>query len=206
MTDALSPAVFVDRDGTIIEDRDYCCNPVDVKIFPGVAEALERLKSKDFKLIVITNQSGIGRRLFTTEQYRAVEAEVLRQLGESLIDATYFCPHVPDQSCSCRKPAPGMVAEAARDHGIDLSRSFLVGDKDSDVECGRNAGVRTIRVKTGPQSDTTGSKADWVAADLPAAVEIILSASAKTARPSPVQRGVRGSRSLQANAHSRSNR
>jgi len=204
MTDTLSPAVFIDRDGTIIEDRDYCSNPVDVKILPGVAEALVYLKSKGFKLIIITNQSGIGRCLFTTEQYRAVEAEVLRQLRESFIDATYFCPHVPDQSCSCRKPAPGMVAEAARDHGIDLSSSFLVGDKESDVECGRNAGVRTVRVKTGLQSDTTGSKADWIAADLPAAAEIILSASAKTARTSLVQRPV-GSRSLQANANSRSN-
>ena len=105
MTDGLSPAVFLDRDGTIIEDRDYCSSPSDVKIFPGVTEALRRLKSKGFKLIIITNQSGIGRRLFTREQYRAVEAEVLRQVGESLIAANYFCPHMPDQFCSCRKPA-----------------------------------------------------------------------------------------------------
>ena len=205
MTDALSPAVFIDRDGTIIEDRDYCSNPSDVKIFPGVAAALEHLKSKGFKLIIITNQSGIGRRLFTTEQYRSVEADVLRQLGKDCIDATYFCPHMPDESCGCRKPAPGMVTEAARDHGIDLSRSFLVGDKESDVECGRNAGVRTVRVKTGPESDTTGSKADWIAADLPAAAEIILSASVTTARTIPAERPL-GSRSLQANARSRSNR
>jgi len=174
MTDPLSPAVFLDRDGTIIKDRDYCSNPVDVKIFSGVAEALRRLKSNGFKVIIITNQSGIGRGLFTTKQYRVVEAEILRQLGEGSVDATYFCPHVPDQSCSCRKPAPGMVAEAAQQHGIDLSRSFLVGDKESDVECGRNAGIRTVRVKTGPQSNTNGTKADWVAADLPAAAEIIL--------------------------------
>src|SRR6266542_678314 len=142
MNDTLSTAVFVDRDGTIIEDRDYCSEPKDVKVFPGVPEALRRLKSNGFKLFIITNQSGIGRGLFTVEQYRAVEGEVLRQLGDGLIDATYFCPDVPGQHSSCRKPAPGMIVEATRE----------------------------------PQSDTTDSKADWIAEDLLAASEIILAA------------------------------
>ncbi|HEY5991885.1 MAG TPA: HAD family hydrolase [Candidatus Udaeobacter sp.] len=176
MTNALSPAVFVDRDGTIMENCDYCSDPKDVRIFPGVREALLRLKSKGFKLIIITNQSGIGRGLFTVEQYRAVEGEVLRQLGDGLIDATYFCPDVPGQHSSCRKPAPGMIMEATREHQIDLFGSFLIGDKEIDIECGHNAGVRTIRVKTGPQSDTTDSMADRIAEDLPAAAEIILAA------------------------------
>src|SRR5437870_6703335 len=161
MTDGGSPAIFVDRDGTIMEDRDYCSDPKDVKIFPGVPEALRRCKSNGFKLIIITNQSGIGRGLITVEQYRAVEAEVLRQLGAGLIDATYFCPDVPGQHSSCRKPAPGMIVEATRQHQIDLTRSFLIGDKEIDVECGRNAGVRTIRVKTGPEREMAGSMADW---------------------------------------------
>jgi len=174
MTDALSPAVFVDRDGTIMEDCDYCRDPKAVKIFPGVPEALRRLKSKGFKLIIITNQSGIGRGLMTVEQYRAVEGEVLRQLGGDLIEAMYFCPDVPGQDSSRRKPAPGMILQAKREHGIDLSRSFFIGDKEIDVECGRNAGVRTIRVQTGFQRDTVGSMADWIAEDLPAAAEIIL--------------------------------
>jgi D-glycero-D-manno-heptose 1,7-bisphosphate phosphatase len=169
-----TPAVFVDRDGTIMEDADYCSDPNEVKIFPGVRESLRRLKSKGFKLIIITNQSGIGRGFFTIEQYRAVEAEVLRQLGDSLIDATYFCPDVPGQDSSCRKPAPDMILQAAREHGIDLSRSFLIGDKEIDAECGRNACVRTVRVQTGLQRDTTGSIADWVASDLTAAAKIIL--------------------------------
>jgi D-glycero-D-manno-heptose 1,7-bisphosphate phosphatase len=173
MTDTLSPAVFVDRDGTIMKDCDYCSDSKDVKIFPGVPEALRRLKARGFKLIVITNQSGIGRGLMTVEQYRAVETEVLRQL-DGLIEATYFCPDVPGQHSSCRKPAPGMILQAKGERGIDLSRSFFVGDKEIDVECGRNAGVRTIRVQTGFQQDTTGSTADWIAADLPAAAEIIL--------------------------------
>jgi histidinol-phosphate phosphatase family protein len=173
MIDALSPAVFLDRDGTIMKDCDYCSDPKDVRIFPGVREALLRLKSKGFKLIIITNQSGIGRGLMTIKHYRAVEAEVLRQLDD-LIGATYFCPDVPGQSSSCRKPAPGMIFQAKREHGIDLSCSFFIGDKEIDVECGCNAGVRTIRVQTGFQHDTTGSAADWVAEDLPAAAEIIL--------------------------------
>ena len=174
MTNPLSSAVFIDRDGTIMQDADYCSDPQQVKIFPRVAEALRRLKSKGFKVIIITNQSGIGRGFFTVEQYRAVEAEVLRQLGDGLIDATYFCPDVPGQHSTCRKPAPGMIVEATREHQIDLARSFLIGDKEIDAECGRNVGVRTIRVRTGLDRETAGSIADWVADDLPAAAEIIL--------------------------------
>jgi D-glycero-D-manno-heptose 1,7-bisphosphate phosphatase len=174
MSDALLPAVFVDRDGTIMQDADYCSDPQQVRIFPRVVEALRLLKSKGFKLIIVTNQSGIGRGFFTIEQYRAVEAEVLRQLGDGLIDATYFCPDVPGQRSSCRKPAPGMIVEATREHQIDLARSFLIGDKEIDAECGRNAGVRTIRVRTGFDRETSGSMADWVAEDLLAATQIIL--------------------------------
>ena len=174
MPDALSSAVFIDRDGTIMEDCVYCSDPKKVKLFPGVPEALRRLKSNGFKLIIITNQSGIGRGLFTVKQYRAVEAELLRQLGVGLIDATYFCPDAPDEHCKCRKPKPGMVLEATQEHQIDLSRSFLIGDSEIDVECAHNAGVRGIRVQTGLQPDMTGSMADWRADDLPAAVEIIL--------------------------------
>jgi D-glycero-D-manno-heptose 1,7-bisphosphate phosphatase len=167
-------AVFVDRDGTIMQDVDYCSDPEQVQIFPGVPEALRLLKSNGFKLIIITNQSGIGRGLLTINQYRAVEAEVLRQLGNDLIDSTYFCPDVSGQHSSCRKPAPGMILQATRDHQIDLSRSFLIGDKEIDAECGRNAGVRTIRVQTGHQRDTNGTIADWVAADLAEAAKIVI--------------------------------
>jgi D-glycero-D-manno-heptose 1,7-bisphosphate phosphatase len=148
MINALSPAVFVDRDGTIMEDCDYCSDPEDVRMFPGVREALLRLKSKGFKLIIITNQSGIGRGLMTVEQYRAVEAEALRQL-DGLIEATYFCPDVPGQHSVAANLSRGMILQAKREHGIDLFRSFFIGDKEIDVECGRNAGVRTIRVQTG---------------------------------------------------------
>src|SRR5437899_12238863 len=130
--DALSSAVFIDRYGTFMEDCIHCSDPKNVKIFPGVPEALRRLKSNGFKLIIITNQSGIGRGLFTVEQYRAVEAEVLRQLGVGLIDATYFCPDVPGQYSTCRKPAPGMVVDAMREHQIDLSPPYLIGCNNTD--------------------------------------------------------------------------
>jgi D-glycero-D-manno-heptose 1,7-bisphosphate phosphatase len=186
----LSAAVFLDRDGTIMEDTDYCADPKQVKIFPGVSQALRLLKSKSFKLIIITNQSGIGRGLFTVEQYRAVEAEVSRQLGAGLVDATYFCPDVPGQHSSCRKPAPGMIVEATQKHQIDLARSFLIGDKEIDVQCAHNAGVRAIRVKTGPQCDTAESMADWVADDVSRAVEIILDAESTSRRRCEGSRGI----------------
>ena len=173
-TETRTPAVFVDRDGTIMKDADYCSDPKQVQLFPGIPESFRRLKSNGFKLIIITNQSGIGRRFFTIEQYRAVEAEVLRQLGSGLVDATYFCPDVPGQHSSCRKPAPDMILQAAREHRIDLSGSFFIGDKEIDAECGRNAGVRTIRVQTGLERDMTGSVADWVASDFADAAKIIL--------------------------------
>jgi D-glycero-D-manno-heptose 1,7-bisphosphate phosphatase len=173
-TSAKSPAVFLDRDGTIIHDADYCSDPKHVQVFDGAAAALRRLKNAGYKIIVITNQSGIGRGFFTEKQYREVEAEVSRQLGDDLIDATYFCPDAPGKPSNCRKPAPGMVLQAAQDHDVDLSASFLIGDKEIDAECAHNAGVRAIRVRTGFDKMTDGSCADWVAENLPAAAEIIL--------------------------------
>lgn len=169
-----SRAVFLDRDGTLMHDADYCSRPDQVQIFGGVTDALRQLKGAGYKIIVITNQSGIGRGFFTEKEYRAVEAELSRQLGNGLIDATYFCPDVPGQPSECRKPAPGMVLQAAREHDLDLTGSFLIGDKEIDAECAHNAGVRAIRVRTGFDTMTDGSCADWVAEDLPAAAKIIL--------------------------------
>ena len=169
-----SAAVFLDRDGTIMRDVDYCGDPNHVDLLPGVPEALRQLKSRGYKLIVITNQSGIGRGLFSEQQYRSVEAELAQQIGDGLIDATYFCPHLPDDGCKCRKPSPEMVVNAARDHVLDLAQSFFVGDKPSDIECGRNAGVKTILVRTGYGRETDRELADFVAQDLPAAAKLII--------------------------------
>lgn len=169
----LRRAVFFDRDGTLIEEAHYCADPARVKILPGVPAALQRLKHAGFLIFVITNQSGIGRGWITGEQYRAVEAEMLRQAGAGLIDAIYFCPDLPDAHSLRRKPAPGMVLEAAAEHGVDLARSFFVGDKAEDIECGRRAGTRTILVRTGYGAAQECSP-DCVTADAPAAADWIL--------------------------------
>jgi D-glycero-D-manno-heptose 1,7-bisphosphate phosphatase len=171
-----APAIFLDRDGTIMRDVDYCGDPKDVDLLPGVPEALHKLKVGGYKLIVITNQSGIARGYFTEKQYRTVEAEVSRQIGQDLIDATYFCPHLPNAGCKCRKPSPEMILNAARDHNVDLARSFFIGDKNSDLECGRTAGVKTLLVRTGYGSETDENLADFVAQTLSEAADIIVRA------------------------------
>jgi D,D-heptose 1,7-bisphosphate phosphatase len=169
-----SPAVFLDRDGTLMREVNYCADPKQVEIFAGVPEALVRLKKAGYKLIVISNQAGIGRGYFTEAQYRQVETEVARAVQPATFDGVYFCPDHPDRATARRKPAPGMVLEAQRDHRIDLARSFFIGDKAIDIECGRNAGVRTILVKTGYGAGESHAKPDFVAEDFSEAAEIIL--------------------------------
>lgn len=184
MMNKLAPAVFLDRDGTLMEEADYCSDPRQVAVFPGVREALARLKAAAFKLIIITNQSGIGRGYFTVSEFEKVQAELLRQIGNDLIDAVYFCDEAPSSltaKSSRRKPLPAMVLEAANDHHIDLGRSFFIGDKMIDVECGHRAGTRGILVKTGYGAKIAISEthtADFVADDLTGATDWILSQSA----------------------------
>jgi D-glycero-D-manno-heptose 1,7-bisphosphate phosphatase len=170
----LAPAVFLDRDGTLMEDVDYCGNPRDVKVFGGAGDALRRLKDRGFRLFIITNQSGIGRGYFTEEHYQAVHAEFLRQLGSDLIDGAYYCPDRPESPSKRRKPSPEMLFEAQREHRLDLSRSFFIGDKAIDVQCGRAAGVRTILVETGYGKREAECRPDWKASDVAAAAKIIL--------------------------------
>jgi D-glycero-D-manno-heptose 1,7-bisphosphate phosphatase len=174
VADKLPPAVFLDRDGTLMRDVDYCGDPKDVHIFAGASEALGKLRERGYKIFIVTNQSGIARGYFSEEQYRAVEREVCRQLGENLIDATYFCPHRPDQACDCRKPAPGLVLRAASEHHLDLRRSFFIGDKDSDMQCGRSAGVKSILVHTGYGEAADAGAADFVVPDIATAANLII--------------------------------
>lgn len=168
-------AVFFDRDGTLMEEVHYCKDPKDVALIPGAARALQLLKERGFKNIIITNQSGIGRGWVTLEQYEQVHETLLEKIGEGRIDATYFCPDRPDQESTRRKPLPGMVLQAAAEHGIDLDKSFFIGDTASDIECGRNAGVHTILVRTGHGLKQTGCEPDHVADGIADAVEYILS-------------------------------
>lgn len=149
-------AVFLDRDGTLNEDPGYLGDPEKVKLYPDTGEALSLLKN-DLKLnlIVISNQSGIGRGLITRKDVDAVNKKVnnlLKQFNVE-IDAFYYCPYHPDfntpEECACRKPSPQMVLKAAKDFNINPEDSYLIGDAVSDIECGMNSGVKTILVKTG---------------------------------------------------------
>ena len=144
-----TPAVFFDRDGTLMEDARYCGDPAQVRVYPGVSDGLRRLKEAGFRTFIVSNQSGIGRGLITEEQYRAVQAELLAQIGVGLIDASYFCPDAPGTPSTRRKPEPGMLLEAAADFDVDLTRSYMIGDKAADVECGKRVGAKTILVLTG---------------------------------------------------------
>jgi D-glycero-D-manno-heptose 1,7-bisphosphate phosphatase len=172
--DHRAAAIFLDRDGTLMREVNYCSDPKQVEIFPGVPAALLKLKGAGYKLIVISNQAGIGRGYFTEAQYRLVEAEVARAILPATLDAVYFCPDRPDLATDRRKPAPGMVFEAERDHDIDLARSFFIGDKAIDIACGRNAGLQTILVKTGYGAEETHAAPNWIAEDFSAATDIIL--------------------------------
>jgi D-glycero-D-manno-heptose 1,7-bisphosphate phosphatase len=139
-------AVFLDRDGTIVEDVGYISDPERVVLLPGAAEALAALGARGYRLAIVSNQSGIGRGYFGCEEARAVHERVvdeLRRHGVELDDAQY-CPHAPDDGCDCRKPLPGLLLRAARVLDVELGQSVMVGNAAVDVEAGRAAGCRTI--------------------------------------------------------------
>jgi D-glycero-D-manno-heptose 1,7-bisphosphate phosphatase len=169
-----APAVFLDRDGTLIEDVHYCKDPALVRVLPGAVESLQKLKEAGYRTVIITNQSAIGRGWMTHDQYEAVHRRTMELIGDQYIDATYFCSHSPEEQSSHRKPAPGMVLDAASHHGIDLSRSWFIGDKRADVLSGKNAGTRSILVLCGQGKAEDGEGADFIARDLAEATEFIL--------------------------------
>ncbi|MBJ7259420.1 MAG: HAD family hydrolase [Chthoniobacterales bacterium] len=168
------PAVFFDRDGTLIEEVDYCDHPSRVRAVPGATEALLKLSAAGFALVIVTNQSGIGRGYFTHDDYRGVHEEVIWQLKPARILGTYYDDSTPDKPSARRKPSPAMLEEAARQHGLDLSRSWMVGDKTSDIECGKNAGLRTVLVETGHGRGHLDCGADAVVPDIGFAADFIL--------------------------------
>lgn len=168
------PAVFFDRDGTLIHEVHYCSNPSQVRAVEGVVEALVKLSDAGFALVIVTNQSGIGRGYFTHDDYHRVHEEVLWQLQPAVITAAYYDESTPDQPSPRRKPSTAMLEEAAREHGLDLTRSWMVGDKTSDVECGKNAGLRTVLVETGHGKDHLHCGADAVVPDIGYAADFIL--------------------------------
>ena len=165
-------AVFFDRDGTLMDEVNYCNNPADVRAIPGAVAKLQKLRAAGWMNIIITNQSGLSSGKITMAQYESVNTELDRQL-EGLIDAVYFCPDSSANPTMRRKPNPGMLEEAAREHGIQLSKSWMIGDKDIDVQCGRAAGCRTILVRTGHGENQSGSEADFTVGNVVEAIEII---------------------------------
>lgn len=168
-------AVFLDRDGTLIEEVDFLSRVEDLRIFPFTFESLRSLKAFGYLLIVVTNQSGIARGLYTEADMHSIHSEMNKQL-DGMIDSFYFCPHLPDEGCACRKPELGMIDEASANFEIDLENSWVVGDKNLDLELGENAGARAILVRTGygAEHEKTSGYSDNVVDDLSKAVEMIL--------------------------------
>jgi len=145
------PALFLDRDGVLNEEVDYLHDPAKLIMIGGVAPVLADCNRAGVPVLVVTNQAGIGRGYYQVDAFwRVAHAIEAALAGEGArIDGWYFCPHRPDDDCACRKPRPGLLAAAAAERGLDLARSVFVGDKISDLEAGRNAGTRTLLVRTG---------------------------------------------------------
>lgn len=180
MTEAGRPAVFVDRDGTLILERDYLADPGGVALVHGAVEALAALRDAGYALVVVTNQSGVARGLYTLADYHRVAARldaVLLEAGVP-VDATYYCPHHPDHTgpCDCRKPATGMYERAAAELGLDLKASWYVGDKVTDVLPAIALGGRGVLVRTGYGAEEEEEAPDGVPVvdDLAAAARLVL--------------------------------
>jgi len=179
-----NPAVFLDRDGTLIEDYEYLTDPNDVELKPGVASAMRLLRDRGFTLIMVTNQSAVARGYLTEQQLQEIHDTLKMQLAEKSVylDGMYYCPYHPEgvvekyrQESDLRKPNPGMLAMAAEEMGIDLTQSWMVGDADRDVEAGRAAGCRTIFLESygAAGGEATEVKPDHKAQNLQEAANLI---------------------------------
>ena len=163
-------AIFIDRDGTINDDIGYVSAPDELVIYPFAAEAVRLINESNLKAIVITNQSGIARGLYTESTLDQIHDRMREELarGGARIDAIYYCPHHPRigddryrKMCDCRKPGTGMLRQAARDHGIDLALSYVIGDKASDINLATCAGARGVLVMTGYGRETLAAQDRW---------------------------------------------
>jgi heptosyltransferase-2 len=175
--------IFLDRDGTLNEDPGYLKSASELKLLPGVAAALARLKAAGARLVVVTNQSGVGRGFFSLKDLEAVHArlEGLLEQGDAALDAIYFCPHHPDDGCRCRKPATGMVDRAVTELQVDLRNAYVVGDHASDIQLAKAAGMKSVLVTSGTVDQpaltmlrAAGALPDMVAPSMADAAECIL--------------------------------
>lgn len=180
------PAVFLDRDGTINQERNYLHRIEEFELIPGVPQALKKLQEAGFLLVVVSNQSGVARGYFSLQDVARLNEHMSRQLAQYgvVIDAIYICPHHPTagigeflQDCNCRKGKPGLLLQAAQDLNIDLQRSYMIGDKLSDIEAGAAASCPSLLVRTGygaEQELSEDSQCSGIFDDLTQAVEFIL--------------------------------
>jgi D-glycero-D-manno-heptose 1,7-bisphosphate phosphatase len=187
------PAVFLDKDGTVVENVPFNVDPARIRLAPGAADGLRRLHESGYALFVITNQGGVALGHFEEAALAGVQAQLesLVQAGGAELAGMYYCPHHPDgvvagytRLCVCRKPAPGLLQRAAQEHGIDLASSWMVGDILDDVEAGNRAGCRTVLIDNG--NETVWLQGEHRhplhrASDLSAAADLILGASAREA-------------------------
>jgi D-glycero-D-manno-heptose 1,7-bisphosphate phosphatase len=170
-------AVFLDRDGTINEDFGFVHEVERFKFIPGSIEGLQLISRKGYKVIVVTNQSGIGRGYYTEEDFRRVKEYMLEELAKHYItiDHIYYCPHNPKDKCECRKPKVKFIKEAEKRFNLDLQKCYVVGDKTADIKMGENAGCKTILVRTG-EAGKDGKfkiKADFTVGNLREAADIM---------------------------------
>ena len=178
------PAVFVDRDGTICFDKHYLADPAGLKLIPTVVEGLKKLTKAGVPIIIVTNQSGVARGYFTEETLSRIHTElikILKKQGVSILDI-FYCPHMPDAECDCRKPAPGLLLRASKKHGIDLSKSYMMGDRMMDIELAHRANAKGILVpepgdQYGIDKEITASKdkPDFMAGTFSEAADWVLS-------------------------------
>lgn len=171
-------AVFLDRDGVINRDIPYCSCPEDFELLPGVIEGILHFNKKGFKVVVVTNQSGIARGYLTEDMLLKIHNKMCSELAKhgACIDAIYHCPHHPEDSCECRKPSAFMLRQAASCLDIDLNQSYVIGDSEIDMEMGRRAGCKTFLVcssKKGNKSSNSSVKADHIVPDMIMAAKLI---------------------------------
>lgn len=171
----MNPAIFIDKDGTLVDDVPYNVDPRRITLTAGAREGIEALVAAGFRVIVVSNQPGVALGMYAAEDLQRVELR-LRELVPAL-EAFYFCPHHPAAGCKCRKPAAGMLLRAARAHRIRLDRSWMIGDILDDIEAGRRAGCRTLLLDNGNETEWQLTRArfpDLVAGDLAQAASLIL--------------------------------
>jgi D-glycero-D-manno-heptose 1,7-bisphosphate phosphatase len=167
--------VVLDRDGTIVIDRGYLDDPAGLEFLPGAVDSLRRLNDMGYRLVIVTNQSGVGRGMFSVDRLGEIHdrlAEMMRSAGVRL-EGIYYCPHTPDAGCSCRKPATGLLFQAASELGFEPSAAIVIGDKMSDVEFGSRAGATTILLSADGVPTGAAVIPDFVATDMTQAAQMI---------------------------------